>query len=147
MIVILLKDIKGVGKSGEVIKVSDGYARNMLLPKGFAREATEGNVRNLEKQKSIKEEQRLKELAEAKEMAERIGQLRVTIKSKSGEGGRLFGSITTKDVADALAEQHKINIDKRKFILENPIKHTGDFELDIKIYPEVIAKLKVTVAV
>jgi len=147
MIVILLKDIKGVGKSGEVIKVSDGYARNMLLPKGFAREATEGNVRNLEKQKSIKEEQRLKELAEAKEMAEKIGQLRVTIKSKSGEGGRLFGSITTKDVADALAEQHKINIDKRKFILETPIKHTGDFELDIKIYPEVIAKLKVTVAV
>ena len=147
MIVILLKDIKGVGKAGEVIKVSDGYARNMLLPKGFAREATEGNVRNLEKQKSIKEEQRLKELAEAKELAEKIGQLSVTIKSKSGEGGRLFGSITTKDIADALAEQHKINIDKRKFILDSPIKHTGDFELDIKIYPEVIAKLKVTVAV
>ena len=147
MIVILLKDIKGVGKAGEVIKVSDGYARNMLLPKGFAREATEENVRNLEKQKSIKEEQRLKELAEAKELAEKIGQLSVTIKSKSGEGGRLFGSITTKDIADALAEQHKINVDKRKFILESPIKHTGDFELDIKIYPEVIAKLKVTVAV
>jgi large subunit ribosomal protein L9 len=147
MIVILLKDIKGVGKAGEVIKVSDGYARNMLLPKGFAREATEGNVRNLEKQKSIKEEQRLKELAEAKELAEKIGQCSVTIKSKSGEGGRLFGSITTKDIADALAEQHKINIDKRKFILDSPIKHTGDFELDIKIYPEVIAKLKVTVAV
>lgn len=147
MIVILVKDIKGVGKAGEVVKVSDGYARNMLLPKGFAREATEGNVRNLEKQKSIKEEQRLKELAEAKELAEKIGQLSVTMKSKSGEGGRLFGSITTKDIAEALAEQHKINIDKRKFILESPIKHTGDFELDIKIYPEVIAKLKVTVAV
>lgn len=147
MIVILVKDIKGVGKAGEVVKVSDGYARNMLLPKGFAREATEGNVRNLEKQKSIKEEQRLKELAEAKELAEKIGQLSVTMKSKSGEGGRLFGSITTKDIADALTAQHKITIDKRKFILESPIKHTGDFELDIKIYPEVIAKLKVTVAV
>ena len=145
MIVILLKDVKGVGKSGEVVKVSDGYARNMLLPKGMATEATEGNVRNLEKQKAIKEEHRQKELAEAKELAEKIGQLKVTIATKSGEGGRLFGSITSKDIADALAEQFKISIDKRKVVLENPIKHTGDFELDIKIYPEVTAKLKVTV--
>ncbi len=147
MIVILIKDVKGVGKSGEVVKVSDGYARNMLLPKGLATEATEGNVRNLEKQKAIQEATRQKELAEARELAAKIGQLKVTIATKSGEGGRLFGSITSKDVADALNEQHKISIDKRKFILENPIKHTGDFEIDIKIYPEVVAKLKVTVAV
>ncbi len=145
MIVILIKDVKGVGKAGDVVKVSDGYARNLLLPKGLASEATEGNVRNLEKQKAIQEANRQKELAEARELAEKIAQLKVTIVSKSGEGGRLFGSITSKDIADALAEQHKINIDKRKFILENPIKHTGDFELDIKIYPEVTAKLKVTV--
>lgn len=147
MIVILIKDVKGVGKAGEVVKVSDGYARNLLLPKGLATEATEGNVRNLEKQKAIQEATRQKELGEAKELAEKIGQLRVTIVTKSGEGGRLFGSITTKDIADALNEQHKINIDKRKFVLENPIKHTGDFDVDIKIYPEVVAKLKVTVAV
>ena len=147
MIVILVKDVKGVGKSGEVIKVSDGYARNMLLPRGLATEATEGNVRSLEKQKAIKEANKQKELGEAKELAEKIGQLKVTIITKSGEGGRLFGSITSKDIADALAQQHKISIDKRKFVLENPIKHTGDFEIDIKIYPEVTAKLKVTVAV
>jgi len=147
MIVILVKDVKGVGKSGEVIKVSDGYARNMLLPRGLATEATEGNVRNLEKQKAIKEANKQKELGEAKELAEKIGQLKVTIMTKSGEGGRLFGSITSKDIADALAEQHKINIDKRKFVLENPIKHTGDFEIDIKIYPEVTAKLKIVIAV
>lgn len=147
MIVILIKDVKGVGKSGEVVKVSDGYARNMLLPRGLATEATEGNVRNLEKQKAIQEENRQKELAEARELADRIGQLSVTIATKSGEGGRLFGSITSKDIADALAAQHKITIDKRKFVLENPIKHTGDFELDIKIYPEVTAKLKVAVTV
>ncbi|HVI43156.1 MAG TPA: 50S ribosomal protein L9 [Anaerovoracaceae bacterium] len=147
MIVILIKDVKGVGKAGEVIKVSDGYARNMLLPRGLASEATEGNIRSLEKQKAIKEEHKQKELAEAKELAEKIGQLKVTIITKSGEGGRLFGSITSKDIAEALAEQYKITIDKRKFVLENPIKHTGDFELDIKIYPEVTAKLKVTVAV
>lgn len=147
MIVILIKDVKGVGKAGEVIKVSDGYARNMLLPRGLASEATEGNIRSLEKQKAIKEEHKQKELAEAKELAEKIEQLKVTIITKSGEGGRLFGSITSKDIAEALAEQYKITIDKRKFVLENPIKHTGDFELDIKIYPEVTVKLKVTVAV
>ena len=147
MIVILIKDVKGVGKAGDVAKVSDGYARNLLLPRGLAAEATEGNVRNLEKQKAVQEANRQKELAEARELAEKIGQLRVTIVTKSGEGGRLFGSITSKDIADALAEQHKITIDKRKFVLETPIKHTGDFELDVKIYPEVIAKLKVTVAV
>jgi large subunit ribosomal protein L9 len=147
MIVILIKDVKGVGKAGEVVKVSDGYARNMLLPRGLAAEATEGNVRNLEKQKAIQEGNKQKELTEARELSGKIGQLKVTIITKSGEGGRLFGSITTKDIADALAQQHKISIDKRKFVLETPIKHTGDFELDIKIYPEVTAKLKVTVAV
>ena len=146
MIVILVKDVKGVGKAGEVVKVSDGYARNLLLPKGLATEATEGNVRNLEKQKAIQEENRQRELAEARELAGRIAQLRVTLATKSGEGGRLFGSITSKDIADALADQHKISIDKRKFVLETPIKHTGDFEIDIKIYSEVTAKLKVTVS-
>jgi len=146
MIVILIKDVKGVGKAGEVVKVSDGYARNMLLPRGLATEATEGNVRNLEKQKAIQEANRQKELAEAKELAAKLAQLSVKIVTKSGEGGRLFGSITSKDVADALADQHKISIDKRKFVLENPIKHTGDYEVDIKIYTDVTAKLKVTVA-
>ena len=145
MIVILLKDVKGVGKSGDVVKVSDGYARNMLIPKGVATEATEGNVRNLEKQKAIQAETKQKELTEAKALAEKIGGLKVVIATKSGEGGRLFGSITSKDIADALAGQHKINIDKRKFILDNPIKHTGDFIVDIKIYPEVTAKLQVAV--
>lgn len=147
MIVILIKDVKGVGKTGDVVKVSDGYARNMLLPRGLATEATEGNIRNLEKQKAIKEEHKQKELAEANVLVEKIAGLKVTIVTKSGEGGKLFGSITSKDISDALADQHKITIDKRKFVLENPIKHTGDFEIEIKIYPEVIAKLKVTVTV
>jgi len=147
MIVILVKDVKGVGKVGEVVKVSDGYARNMLLPKGFATEATEGNVRNLEKQKALKESKKQDELTAAKKQADLISKLKVTIVTKSGEGGRLFGSITSKDIADALTEQHKITIDKRKFVLDSPIKHTGDFEVDIKLYPEVNAKLKVTVQV
>ena len=146
MIVILLKDVKGLGKTGDVVKVSDGYARNMLIPKGAATEATEGNVRNLEKQKAIQAENKKKELAEATALADRIKELTVVITTKSGEGGKLFGSITSKDIADALASQHKIDIDKRKFVLENPIKHIGTFEVDIKIYPEVTAKLNVTVS-
>ena len=146
MIVILLKDVKGLGKTGEVVKVSDGYARNMLIPKGAATEATEGNVRNLEKQKAIQTENKKKELAEANALADRIKELTVVIKTKSGEGGKLFGSITSKDIADALSSQHKIDIDKRKFILENPIKHIGTFSVEIKIYPEVTAKLNVTVS-
>lgn len=145
MIVILIKDVKGVGKAGEVVKVSDGYARNMLLPKGFATEATEGNIKNLEKQKAIQEAKKEAELAEARAQAEKIGQFKVEIATKSGEGGKLFGSITSKDIAEALEAQHKITVDKRKILLENPIKHTGEFELDVKLYPEVTAKLKVSI--
>jgi large subunit ribosomal protein L9 len=100
MIVILEKDVKGVGKAGEVVKVSDGYARNMLIPRGFAKEATDANLKILEKQKAIQEEQRQKELAEAKQLAEKMAKLNVEIVTKSGEGGRLFGSITSKDIAD-----------------------------------------------
>lgn len=147
MIVILQKDVKNLGKAGQVIKVSDGYARNMLLPKGLAAEATEGNIRNLEKQKALQEAKRQEELAQARELAEKIGTLKVNIVTKSGEGGKLFGSITSKDVADALEAQHKITIDKRKIVLDSPIKHTGEFELDVKLYPEVTAKLKVGVGI
>src|SRR5660397_178995 len=136
MIIILLKDVKGTGKTGEVVKVSDGYARNLLIPKGFAMEATEGNVRSLEKQKSI-----------AEEVAEKIGSLSVHIKTKSGEGGKLFGSITSKDIAEALKEQHKIDIDKKKFLMPNPIKTAGETTVEIKIFHEVVATLKVGVNV
>lgn len=147
MIVILLKDVKGTGKSGEVVKVSDGYARNMLIPKGLAQEATEGNVRSLEKQKKLAEDKRAAELAEARKQAEKISGLTVEIVTKSGEGGRLFGSITSKDIADALKEQHKIDIDKKKFQMDGPIKQTGETQVDIKLYPEVTASLTVRVRV
>ena len=145
MIVILLKDVKGTGKAGEVVKVSDGYARNMLLPKGLAKEATEGNVRNLEKQKAIAAEKKAEEKAAAQALAEKLNTVSVDIKTKAGEGGRIFGSITSKDIADALAAQQKITVDKKKIQLDNPIKQTGELTVDIKLYPEVMAKLKVNV--
>ena len=145
MIVILNRDIKGTGKAGDVVKVSDGYARNMLLPKGYATEATDGNIRNLEKQKAIAAEKKAAEKAAAQATAEKIGTLSVEIKTKAGEGGKIFGSITSKDIADALKEQHNITVDKKKIQLESPIKQTGEITVEIKLYTEVSAKLKVVV--
>lgn len=147
MVIILLKDVKGTGKAGEVVKVSDGYARNLLIPKGLATEATEGNVRSLEKQKAIAEGKKADELQNAKALAEKIGNLTVTIKTKSGEGGKLFGSITSKDIAEALKEQHKIDVDKKKFLMTSPIKQGGETTVEIKIFHDVIATLKVAVNV
>ena len=147
MIVILTKDVKGTGKAGEVVKVSDGYARNMLIPKGLAKEATEGNVRNLEKQKAIAEEKREEQKAAAKELAKKMETLQLEFKSKGGDNGKLFGSITSKDIADALAKQENIKVDKKKIDLPSPIKQTGTTEVTIKLFPEVAAKLKVVVTV
>jgi large subunit ribosomal protein L9 len=145
MIVILTKDVKGTGKAGDVVKVSDGYARNMLIPKGLATEATQGNIRHLEKQKAIAEEKKAEEKAAAQALAEKINQLTVKIMTKAGDGGRIFGSITSKDIADALKDQHGITVDKKKIQLDSPIKQTGEMAVDIKLYAETLGKLKVII--
>lgn len=145
MIVILNRDVKGTGKAGDVVKVSDGYARNMLLPRGYATEATEGNIRSLEKQKAVLAEKKAAEKQAAQELAEKINATEVIIKTKAGENGKIFGSITSKDIADALKEQKKITVDKKKIQLDNPIKGIGEMTVNIKLYPEVTAKLKVSV--
>ena len=145
MVVILNRDIKGTGKAGDVVKVSDGYARNMLIPRGWATEATEGNVRSLEKQKAIAAEKKAEEKAAAQAQAEKIKTLSVTIKTKAGDGGRIFGSITSKDIADALKAQHKLTVDKKKIQMDSPIKQTGEMEVAMKLYPEVTTTLKVII--
>ena len=147
MVVILLKDFKGTGKAGEVVKVSDGYARNRLIPKGLAKEATEGNIRNLEKQKEIADEKRAEQKAAAQKQAEKINEITLTIRSKGGESGKLFGSITSKDIADALQEQENIKVDKKKIVLDSPIKQTGSSEVTVKLFPEVTAVLKINVII
>ena len=147
MIVILLKDVKGSGKAGDVVKVSDGYARNMLIPKGLAKEATEGNVKNLEKQKALMEEKRQQDKEKAEQLAKTLETSIVKIVTKGGESGRLFGSITSKDVADELKKQHNITIDKKKFVMENPIKATGDYEIEVKLFTEVTGTVKVSVPI
>ena len=147
MVVILLKDVKGTGKAGEVVKVSDGYARNRLIPKGLAKEATEGNIRNLEKQKEIADEKRAEQKAAAQKQAEKINEITLTIRSKGGESGKLFGSITSKDIADDLQEQENIKVDKKKIVLDSPIKQTGSSEVTVKLFPEVTAVLKINVII
>ena len=145
MIVILNRDVKGTGKAGDVVKVSDGYARNMLLPRGYAKEATEGNIRSLEKQKAIAAEKKAEEKAAAQARAEEINKLSVKISTKVGDSGKIFGSITSKDIAEALKAQHGMDLDKKKIQLSSPIKQTGETAVDITLYQEVTAQLKVIV--
>ncbi len=147
MIVILLKDVKGTGKEGDVVKVSDGYARNQLIPKGFAKEATQGNVRNLEKQKALAAEKKAAQKEAAQKQADELEKVTIEIKTKGGDNGKLFGSITSKDIAEALEEQYGLKVDKKKIDLAAPIKQTGVTNVTIKLFPEVSAKVKVKVTV
>ncbi|MEE0797206.1 MAG: 50S ribosomal protein L9 [Anaerovoracaceae bacterium] len=145
MKVILNKDVKGTGKAGDVVNVSDGYARNMLIPRGMATEATAGNIRQLEKKKAIEAEKRAEEKAEAQEQAAKLEKALVTIRTKAGDGGRIFGSITSKDIADAIGSQLGIEVDKKKIQLDSPIKQTGETTVTIRLYHEVNASVRVSV--
>ncbi|MCQ2550958.1 MAG: 50S ribosomal protein L9 [Clostridia bacterium] len=145
MVVILNKDVKGTGKAGDVVTVSDGFARNMLLRKGLATEATEANLRTLEKQKKIEMEKKAQEKQAALDLAEKLKGLTVVIESKAGEGGKLFGSITSMDIAESLKAQHQLDIDKKKIVLDSPIKQTGAYTLAVKLYPEVQGEVKVEI--
>ena len=147
MKVILTQDVKGQGKKDDVIEVSDGYARNMLIPKGMAKEATEGNVRNLEKQKAIAEEKREEQKAEAQVLARKLEGITLNIASKGGDSGKLFGSITSKDIADALEEQEGIKVDKKKIDMDGPIRQAGESQVTVKLFQDVSATLKVSVTV
>lgn len=144
MKVIFLEDVKGKGKKGESKNVSEGYARNYLLPNNLAVEATSGNMKNLEAQQKSKQKKTEEELDKAKAYKEELEALTVEIKAKSGEGGRLFGAISTKQLAETLAKMKK-KVDKRKILLDQPIRALGYTNVPIKIHPEVIATVKVHV--
>lgn len=143
MIVILKEDVKGTGKAGEVLKVSDGFARNMLLKKGLAVEATQANLRSLEKQKALKIQQEKENRERAHSQAETLKNKKVVIKTKSGEGGKLFGSITSKDISDAIKDQLGIDIEKKNIELANPLKQLGSFDVAVKLYHEIKGEIKV----
>ena len=145
MKIILLKDVKGLGVEGDLVNSKDGYARNYLFPRGLAIEATPANLRKWEETNKKLENKTQEEEEEALKLKEKIETLTVTLKGKGGEGGRLFGSITSKDIADGLKSQYKIEIDRRKIELKDNIKVTGLQEVEIRVYPEITAKLKVNV--
>ncbi|RIX47092.1 50S ribosomal protein L9 [Paenibacillus nanensis] len=145
MKVIFLQDVKGQGKKGEVKDLSEGYVRNFLLPKGLAKLASEGNLKTLEVQNASEVKRKQKEKEDAQALAKRLEELTVIVKAKSGEGGRLFGAVTSKQIADALAGQG-IKIDKRKIELDDPIRTLGVTQVIVKLHPEVKAKMSVQTA-
>ncbi|MED3907032.1 50S ribosomal protein L9 [Geobacillus thermodenitrificans] len=145
MKVIFLKDVKGKGKKGEIKNVADGYANNFLFKQGLAVEATPANLKALEAQKQKEQRQAAEELANAKKLKEQLEQLTVEIPAKAGEGGRLFGSITSKQIAEALQAQHGLKLDKRKIELADAIRALGYTNVPVKLHPEVSATLKVHV--
>lgn len=146
MKVILKADVKGVGKKGDVVNASDGYARNFLFPKNLAEEATAGNLKTHSLIKEKEAKLKAEELADAKKLADKIGGLTVSIKVKTGDNGKVFGSVTSKDVSEALEAEHGIKIDKKKIDIKEAIKITGVYTVDVKVYPEVVGKLKVNIS-
>lgn len=146
MKVIFLQDVKGRGKKGEIKNVADGYAQNFLIKQGLAIEATNASMKALEGQKNKEKKEAAEELAKSKELKEVLEKLTVELKAKSGEGGRLFGSITSKQIAEALQKAHNIKVDKRKIEMDDAIRALGYTNIPVKLHPEVTATLKVHVS-
>ena len=145
MKVILLEDVKGVWKRGDLVNAKTGYARNFLFPRELAIEATPKNRKEWKKRRKLEEARREEELEQATKLKERIESLSVELKGKAGEGGRLFGSITSSDISKALMEQHDIEIDRRKIELKDSIKSIGETEVEIRVYQGVSAVLRVKI--
>jgi len=146
MKVILMQDVKGQGKKGQLVEVSDGYARNFLLPKKAAVIATAENVNTMKQQEKARKAQEAAEKAEAQAIAKKLEGLTVKIVAKAGEGGRLFGAVTAKEIAEALSAQHAVTINKAKLVLDEPIKTCGGFQVKAKLGYEVVGTVKVLVA-
>ena len=146
MKVILQQDVRGQGKKGQMIEVSEGYGRNFLLPRKLAVPATAENVNTMKMNDKAKAEQAAREKAQAQEIAEKLKDITVEIKAKSGNGGRLFGSITSQEVSDALKKQAGISVDKKKIVQDEPIKSFGDFSLKAKLGYEIVATISVHVS-
>ncbi len=144
MKVILLKDIKGTGKKDQIIEASDGYARNFLFPRGLAREANAANVNAVENAKAAKQHRDSVEKAEAQALSRKLAGKVVRVYAKGGASGKLYGSVTSQEVAGVISEQFGIQIDKRKLDMAN-IRNTGEYTLVVKLYPGVSAEMKVNV--
>ena len=145
MKVILLKDIKNVGKKDEIINANDGYARNFLFPKGFAVEANKDNLLKLQAKNDSKAHKKELEIEENKKQAKKIESITLELHVKAGENGKIFGGVTSKEISEEIKKQYKIEIDKKKIVLKETIKNTGRFTVDIKFGDGVNAKLELNV--
>ncbi len=145
MKVIFIKDLKGQGKTGEQKNISDGYAKNFLIPKGYAIEATAANLNDLKGKKESEVFKKEQEIKHANMLKDKLAQITVQLKAKGGESDKLFGSVTSKEIATKLKSEYGIDIDKKKFVLPDGIKLFGTTEVDIKLYPSIVGKLKVNV--
>lgn len=145
MKLILLQNVKSLGKAGDVVNVSDGYARNMLLPKGIAVEANDKNKNDLKLKKQHEEKLAADRLQDAKDLAKKLEGIKITVKMKAGENGKAFGSVSSKEIAEAARAQHALELDKKKIQLDEPIRTFGMHEVPIRLHPEVTGTLYVLV--
>lgn len=145
MKVVLKADVKGTGKKDQMVEVSDGYARNFLLPRGLAVAANAAAVNEVKTKESAKQHHAQVELEQAQQTAKKISGITVVVKARAGQGGRLFGAVTGKDIAEALNKAAGVTVDKRKVVLDADIKNFGRYEVEIKVYPGVSAKITVAV--
>jgi large subunit ribosomal protein L9 len=145
MEIILTQDVKALGKKGEIVKVSDGYARNFILPKKLGLEATKQNLYDLSMQKAAEEKKQKEILEEAKAFGKKLEELTIKVSIKAGEGGKTFGSVSTKEIAEAVKKQFNLDIDKKKLVLNDPIKHAGTYTVPVKLHPQVTSEMKVVV--
>jgi large subunit ribosomal protein L9 len=145
MKVILTKDVKGLGYIGEIKEVSDGYARNFLVAKGLAKEATPQNLNIAKQQQKANENRKLLERLSAEEAAKKLKGLKVVVKEKCGENGRLFGSVTSKEISEAIQKQHGIEIDKKRIVMDDHIKELGEVKLQVKLHAGISTEIVVSV--
>lgn len=145
MKVILLTEVKALGKKGQVCEVADGYARNFLLPRGLAVEATSGNMQDMAHKKAAEEKRKENEKQMALVLAERLNKLTVEVTTRIGEGGRLFGSVTNKEIAETLKKRYSVDLDKRKIEVKEPIKALGNYVIQVRLYPDITAKVQIQV--
>ena len=145
MKVILQQDVKGQGKKGQLVDVSDGYARNFLLPKKLAVIATAENLNTMKQQEKARKAQQAAEKAEAEALSKKLESLTVKVAAKAGEGGRLFGAVTAQEISECLAQQHGLNIAKTKLVLDEPIKACGGYKIKAKLGYEIVGTVNVMV--
>ncbi|QIA28101.1 50S ribosomal protein L9 [Thermaerobacter sp. PB12/4term] len=145
MKVVLLQDVKGLGRKGDIKDVADGYARNFLLPKGLAREATREVLNQIQQQEAARQRRARQELEQARSLAHRLDGRAVEVRARAGESGRLFGSVTSQDVVEALARTFGVKIDRKRVELPEPLRQLGSYDVVLRLHPEVTCRITVVV--